>query len=328
MDTLSDRLSAVPWLMIFDNVDGEESQEALETYIPRGDRGSILITSRDQKFRQDFEGAILPNLELESSVSLLLRLTERASRPAGTPGDLRTAALQLVQMVDYLPLGIQVIAKLVNRSSTSLVEFAKAYTARDIVEDSLDARPFKDVQSYPHTLLTVWKMSYDLLDGDQKTLLKVLAFLDPDRVQGELLEGGVGTVIKPKCSLLVRPRNLIRARMGLLQQSLVDENEGIGELRVHRLVQSFCQVQMGDLSETQEAFEIAFGLVENAFPITPVDQRHNKSYWTGQQAYISHVQSLARNYEQLETSVAVDPKRFCALMHNAAWYVQTSCLDG
>ena len=153
------RTTDVPWLMVFDNADGEDANELLRDYIPTcNDRGSVLITSRDQAVAKSFGGILVTELDEESAVDLLKKSTF-FGRSKLSPEKLRIehlAASQLVKQIGYLPLGIRQAANLIVRDVSSYSDFLKAYNNQQLIEDSETVPLLRNpLSNYQYSLGTV-----------------------------------------------------------------------------------------------------------------------------------------------------------------------------
>jgi hypothetical protein len=91
------------WLLIFDNAGGKPSM-ALK-YLPPGDRGNVLITSRDPGMKHSVsDGAWIEveEMEEEDAISLLLK----AASLDVTSEELRRASKPIVKELCFLPLAV------------------------------------------------------------------------------------------------------------------------------------------------------------------------------------------------------------------------------
>lgn len=293
----------MPWLLIFDNADSNDKDKLFDEFWPTGANGSVLVTSRDTTLAATIGGEILTGLAKESAVALLIKLTkpqwqdtseESLSLEVG-------AANRIVAHVGYLPLGIIQAARIIVNDSCLLSDFLDAYNDRELIE-GLDALKLmvKPGENYPLNLSTVWNMSFETLEEEQQTFLNLISFLDPDRIQLELLwEGAAGAVKKGFSSLAFMDsvRKLNKCKGPVVRSSLVTQNEALRELWMHRLVQHSCHLRMSP-SVRQESFDKAYWVVKAMWPVPARDNRHRVDLWPTQQAYFAHVQSLAHFYDE------------------------------
>ncbi|KAF9252092.1 hypothetical protein DTO013E5_886 [Penicillium roqueforti] len=276
----------VDWLMIFDNADGDDKTELLAEFWPRGDKGSILITSRDKTLTNRYHGRFLKELHSKNAVDLLLKLT---GMPTTTTEE-RLAAREIVKRVGFLPLGINQAANLIINLSCTFSEFLGAYDLQELIEDSSDVQLISG-GSYKYSLRTVWNMNFEKLSSADQALLKMISFLDPDRIQMKLLLEGGAESANPNLHFINTSYKVTKCRAGLLRSSLISQNERKDELQMHRLVQAYCQLKVSP-EEAQQSFGNAISLVKQVWPVPPRSEVHNPSLWERQRALLPHVQKL------------------------------------
>lgn len=312
--------------MIFDNLD-EKADELLDEFRPKGDKGAILITSRDNSLTSRFNGMQLDEMNEDDAVEMVLNLTRinlSRMKPQETEDEIR-AARGLVKRLGYLPFGIGQAAALVNADFCSLVDFLEAYTLREVVEDTANLG-FTQGISYRYTLKTVWDMNFEKLSPDSKSLMRLLSFLDPDRIQMRFLREGC-----PNCTGLefLHARTsykLNKCRADLLRGALVSQGteETSTDIRMHRLVQIICQMRM-DLAESRSVFASAVSLIKNVWPVPERSAVHNPSLWETQTALLPHVQKLCEFYvisfEKGAPLIADDDPNWCfaSVLYEAGW---------
>ncbi|KAL4936544.1 hypothetical protein BDV06DRAFT_91444 [Aspergillus oleicola] len=316
------------WLMIFDNADGDDKAQLLAEFWPQGDRGSILITSRDHTLTNQYPGKVLRELEPENAVDLLLRLTStNQTNTSLVSAEDRTVAGEIVKRVGFLPLGIRQAANLIITDSCSLAEFLEAYNLQDLIEDSAEIR-LTSGTTYKYSLRTVWNMNFEKLNDDHQALIKMMAFLDPDRIQMQLLDGGARST-DPNLNFINSRYKVTKCRAGLLRSSLVTQNEDKDELRMHRLVQACCQLKMTP-QEAQRSFENAISLVKEVWPVPHRSAVHNPSLWGIHTALLPHVQKLCEFYVascrrgQPLISHDVANWDFPSVLYEAGWFCYES----
>src|ERR1700731_4476948 len=91
------------WLLIFDNADGKPSM--ISKSLPPGDRGNVLITSRNPDMKRNVSPRAwieVENLEEEDAISLLLK----AAYLDDTSEELRQASMPIVKELCFLPLAV------------------------------------------------------------------------------------------------------------------------------------------------------------------------------------------------------------------------------
>jgi hypothetical protein len=221
------------WLIVFDNAD---DPQILPDYWPIQGSGSVLITSRDPLSKSIFStkpsGIDLEPLSDEDGAQLLKRLTDEE--------DSEHVAEDIAQVLGGLPLAISQMAGVIRRQELKLSEFLESYN--DATERaSLFGSKFPLGHSmYPHTISSVWVL--DSLKPATRILLQVMAFLDPDCMQENVLANFSTKLILVGYPL--SPAAFKDARTELIQASLVVRHKDREELTVHRLVQDSVRAKM------------------------------------------------------------------------------------
>ena len=115
----------VPWLLVIDNLDIDDSETNIETIFPKGEGGFILITTRTQSHEVhatvgSFEFA---ELDHENANNLLLKATGRKE-----PWDISTKedASSITKILGWLPLAIIYAGKAI-RDGLCTLQGYKAY---------------------------------------------------------------------------------------------------------------------------------------------------------------------------------------------------------
>ncbi|EAQ85334.1 hypothetical protein CHGG_09348 [Chaetomium globosum CBS 148.51] len=326
----------VPWLLVLDNADNPDN--TLLKFWPQCSKGAVLVTSRTKTLAAKFGCDVLPPLNEEEAVDLLLKLTNQehmkapgATSPAGGENDehqeQREAARQIVHRLGCLPLGIYQAANLIVNDSCLFTEFLSAYDYHDLFTSTEDMQLFgnPNEEPYRHTLLNVWSMNFDNLSKDSQKLINVLSFLNPDTIELEMLANGAAKASKAGDSgwaIIDNVRKLTKQKAMILQSSLMDQNAATKTLSMHRLVQAACQQRMTP-ENRQDSFYMAINLVHHLYPVAPRKNRHRPDLWPTQGRLLPHILSLCRFYEdsQLEGKVPLaGTKEFAELLYNASWH--------
>ncbi|KAJ7099196.1 hypothetical protein C8R44DRAFT_355298 [Mycena epipterygia] len=156
------------WLLFFDNADDPKMD--VNNYFPQCDHGNILITSRNPGLCV-YAGSHSPVSDMEEmdAVDLLLR-----SAAQDITDDNRTTALQIVQVLYYLPLAIIQAGAFISKSGNldSYLELYKDNRAR-----LLKQKPAQSHDNYAWTVYTTWQISFDQLRQPAATFLQLCSLL-------------------------------------------------------------------------------------------------------------------------------------------------------
>ena len=247
-DNLNRRPSSdTKWLVIFDNAN---DPTILTEYWPQGS-SSILITSRDPLAKSLFStrtsGIDLDPLDDVDGAGLLMRLT---GVTLNSQEDTEEQAKRIAQLLGGVPLALSQMAGIIRRQDLTLSEFLDLYV--DASEHSdVHKTKFGDqsTKTYAHTIATVWAI--EDLKPQTRRLLELMAYLDPDNIQEELLIDSPIDIFPGVTSMT---NKLFRdMRTELLQSSLIRRNKEKNEVSLHRLIQDTVRAKLN-----QEASNLMF----------------------------------------------------------------------
>ena len=142
--------------MVFDNADALSPAE-LEAYFPPGQRGNILITSRNSTM----QCLILPEnslevTEMEDSEAILLLL--KASCLNSSSMDLKAEASKIVKELCCLPLAIDQAGAFIASGATSIGDYLDKYVHHR--ETLLSHSEFTGASKYNKSVYGTWELSY------------------------------------------------------------------------------------------------------------------------------------------------------------------------
>ncbi|KAG8740403.1 hypothetical protein FRC10_004354 [Ceratobasidium sp. 414] len=177
-----------PWLLLFDNAD--DSTLDLQTYLPRGTHGRVLITTRARGVALLAKG---PNSDynvssMEPEESLRLLLTVARSDRARLSNEDKQAATALVQDLGYMALAVVQAGAYIWRTSCGFDQYREMYKKRprEMLE-KYSKMPLK-VGNYEKTVYVTWMLSYDLLSSRAQKMLWLMAYLQRDRITQEIFQ--------------------------------------------------------------------------------------------------------------------------------------------
>ncbi|KAK3341829.1 hypothetical protein B0T25DRAFT_354394 [Lasiosphaeria hispida] len=326
------------WLLIFDNV---EAWEDVSKYIPRNlpkTRGSVLITTRQQSLvRTDTPALqrVLHRIELdpltpEEAGQFLICSINPKVVPEDVPNhpdyDL---AIQIGDLVERLPLALIMIAGYSKVSRAALDDFLEiweekmAFRAKQtqrnksvVIEGGLDS-----------SIDLLWDIGISELSVPARNLLEILAFLDPENIQKDLLvgdhtEGFLEFLNSTEAALYKR---MIRHISG---RKLIDvRGEGDTEsYRIHRLLQTKIVIDIGAQLKFDSAMTKATRLVRKRFPKSPPIQAPAPENWKRCKEYMPHVFGLLRafNYAQNNFRGFEQTEEMADLFYDAGFFIWDS----
>ena len=285
------------WLLVFDNAPG---QPEVESYLPRGTTGHVLVTSRNRVWRG---AASLPVevFDRSESVEFLLRRTgerdEKAAHAlAGAVGDLPLAMEQAVTYIEETGRTISGYLALFRQRERELL--AEGQTSTE----------------YPHSVAATWGISFQKVEEASPPaadFLRLIAFLAPDDVPRVLVSEGAEHLPEPLRSAVSDPLAVDQALATLRRYSLVEiADESIS---LHRLVQAVVRDRLAEDDRSRWA-EAAVALLTSAYPY----QENDVATWPTAARLLPHALAAAGHTEELE----VTPEATGFLLYQAASYLR------
>ena len=277
------RLEQIPkWLLVFDN-----AKEAIEVrnYIPHGQMGHVLITSRNANWRGTATPLDVKVLERSQSVDFLLKRTGYTDRES---------ADALADALGDLPLALEQAGAYMEATGRSLPYYLEMFTKR---KNELWDRAVHP-QDYPDTVATTWNIAFDevkQISSPGADLLNLFAFLSPDDIPVEMLNSGVEYLPGSLAAVAGDPLAFDDAVDPLRRYSLV---EVIADtISVHRLVQAVTRDRL-DEDELKKWAEAAVSIVNKAFPSISDDVQT----WPVCSRLLPHALAAAGHAENLDVA--------------------------
>ncbi|KAK1756233.1 hypothetical protein QBC47DRAFT_342927 [Echria macrotheca] len=201
------------WLLIIDNADDESVQ--LERYFPKGNRGNILVTTRNQALT--VHGNIGPGfyhflgLPLSEATSLLLRASKQ---PKPWDAMCESWASRIADALGYLALAIVHAGAAIRDNLCSLRDYLPYYQRR--LQRLLSVKIDNNTVSTDAAVFTTWEICFERLEGkgteaalDALELLKVLAFLHFENISPHIFDRALDNPVKEAANEV---ENLLEAR--------------------------------------------------------------------------------------------------------------------
>jgi tetratricopeptide (TPR) repeat protein len=223
------------WLLVLDNAPSVHS--ALR-WLPRTDRGRVLVTSRSDDWVEVADRVRMSGFTTSESLEYLRRRT----------GHEQEHARELAETLDNLPLAIaQAASYLHQHGGLSIERYLRMYSEREGAGVLLA----EGLPGYPETVATTWLVHFEQLSNWHPAaleLLRLCGFLYPDSINLDLilsesgpLAGRLTKRLAESASRLVSREQVIGdlIRTGLV--SRIDDSR----VRVHRLV---CEITRHQLS--------------------------------------------------------------------------------
>ena len=178
--------------MVFDNV---EDIDDVAVYLPHSVRSEsgVLITTQKADFfpiTENFTTIQIKDLSREQGADLLYACM---GRKAVDDNEFEYAR-KISDLLGGLPLALSTIGGYMRQTGDPVVEFF------DHLRTSCNAWEVSAIgpaKQYERTLATVFQIALKELPDDARSLLNILAFLNPDRIPTELFTDQVGNSAYP-----------------------------------------------------------------------------------------------------------------------------------
>jgi tetratricopeptide (TPR) repeat protein len=173
-----------PWLLVFDNAD--DPNFSLYPHLPTGNRGDIIITSRNPEFQQYNTVGYkeVGRLSLEDSVLLLHKIVYGAT---GLSKQDTEESKRVVQTLGCLALAIVQAGAYIRKTSCSFHIYLEIYEKRQ--RHLLQYLPMHLGTGYQYSVYTTWQVSVDMIESRHDTashhalrLLSLLGFFHHDQI--------------------------------------------------------------------------------------------------------------------------------------------------
>ena len=241
-----------PWLLIFDNADNPEL--SLSPYFPAGDRGHIIITSRNPDCQQykTYGCHEVGSMSPEDSRSLLCRIVYDEEP---ITKDLDTDVEHVAQALGRLPLALTQAGTYIREMSCTLLNYVELCQSHQ--KDLLNYIPKHIGTDYRYTVHTAWQLSLDTITsmGHRTSehaleLLALLCFYHHAQIPTALLTEGWVSKLDDIESSEALPNDSLKSQQMLWESvkllmsfSLVTKDSD-KLLSVHCLIQAWYREKM------------------------------------------------------------------------------------
>ena len=213
--------AAEPWALIFDNADDPSLN--ISTYFPVGDRGIILITTRNPncEIHATVGSCELGQMATDEAVSLILKT---AGVRDLSDASIREVAKQVVLTLGCLALAVVQAGAVIREGHWRMEEYCDIYHRRR--EELLKQQAVQGNEGYSYTVYTTWEVSLKMIEQtsnetgqDALELLRVFSFLHYNGIPEEIFHRAWGNLLLFEESLSIWPR-LHQPRVLLRQSDL------------------------------------------------------------------------------------------------------------
>lgn len=272
------------WLLILDNAD---DLTVIHDYLPTGNNGHILITTRAQAIGLIAHSITVDKMNTEEGILFLLRrakiLSPESSLDKAEKGT-QIQAAAIFEAMDGLPLALDQAGAYIEETSCGLSRYLDLHNTH---QRKLLQRRGQYPIDHPESVATTWSLSFQKIEQGNPAsadLLRLCAFLDPDAIPEEILIEGSPDLSPGLTPLAVDLYKLDTAIEEVLRYSLMRRNIETKTLSMHRLVQAVLRDRMSQTTQ-RLWMECAVRVINRMFPdVTLIT-------WPRCQRYLPHAQA-------------------------------------
>ena len=253
------------WLLILDNAD---DLGLVADFLPPGDKGHILLTTRAQATGSIAPSIMIEKMEQDEGARLLLyrsKLLALAAPLEQIREQERARAEAIVEEMDGLPLALDQAGAYIEETGCDLADYLELY--RTHRKELLQRRSALRAD-HPESVASTWALSFVKVQHASPAaadLLRLCAFLDPDAIPEEIIIKGAAVLGPQLGSIANSSFQLNEAIQELRRFSLVKRDSEAKLLYIHRLVQIVLKDELHEQTRQQWA-ERAVRAVNATFP--------------------------------------------------------------
>ncbi|KAF6820121.1 hypothetical protein CPLU01_12846 [Colletotrichum plurivorum] len=297
------------WLLVFDNVDRWDHIDAFTPMKTSATTGSILITTRHQALTApsrpiNYYRKTLEELTVEEGRELLLHgLPQELQPETRSLRDPEFKAAGDLASLAGLPLIIVLITGYMKAMNCKPSEFSSYWDSWWL--DNNPESKAEDMKTAKGKLESIMKISVNDLSSDANKILRIMAFLDSDGVQKDLLVLDKG----PKTPNYLQSWRVNAILRELVSKHFITEQNLNGKQKyiVHRAIQARILRELHRKShQSVELFKLTVQLVRRRLP-RPSLETPEPHKWSQFKEYLPHVATLQRIYSDQNTVVTLTP---------------------
>ena len=307
------------WLIIFDGV---LRPRDLKHFWPQHGHGDVLITgSCSVKDLTDFTGqfgtevrpfgmdvahTFLKQLNPEQLLQDPAQLLQ-ATRIAEMLGGLPLALVTLSDLVKQQKVDDDLVRKISRRRDSRWSSMSSEMTRRDLTEEPLDC------------LRLILDTKLEELASGSKSLMELIAVLDPDDIQQSILRRGITLDILHDYPSTDDHYGF--AIEDLLKRSLITKDLQTDDITCNSMIAEVVNDRMSP-ERREFVFETAVTILYNHWPSMSMEQRHNTQRWDIVNRLLHHVRKLQQLCETDQIELVRKPNTgilFATLLNHAGW---------
>ena len=292
------------WLLIFDNANNPTE---VQSYLPKGGRGQIIITSRWQNWHGFAQPVPVKVWKTPQAVKFLIKRTGRKDKEG---------AAKLAEKLGYLPLALEHAgAYLAKNRTLSLVAYLEKFD-QEQQKLALLEKGVLATEYHQDTIRTTWAMALEKLPDISADLLTLCAYLAPDEIPLSIFKNHASVLPESLTELATDDFVMSETISDLQEYSLVEPSKNWAAFSVHRLLQLVIRETNQNLTHSNQHFFLttAVRLINAVSPTGIYDYRT----WDKYVPILPHSLIVAEQAEPLELELGVLGR----LINQAGLYLQ------
>ena len=288
------------WLLVFDNADDPDL--SLASYLPAGDRGDLIITSRNPGCQQynTLGSQEVGRLSSDDSVSLLTKTIYAVTSPSQP---VSKEGKTIVEALGCLALAIVQAGAYIRETSCTLQDYLEIYERRR--QDLLQYLPKHLGTDYRYSVYTTWQVSIDRIECQQDAvshhalrLLRLVGFYHHDQISVQMFYNawylaGTSQALDylpwhDAISDSFNYRQAVQASISLLASFSLLTRNADASLNIHPLVHKWCRDRIS-LEEQELSYGQALSLLTSS-----VEWEFETADYTFRRTLVSHVHEVLR----------------------------------
>jgi tetratricopeptide (TPR) repeat protein/DNA-binding XRE family transcriptional regulator len=238
------------WLLILDDI---EDLQVLQTFLPPGHSGHVLLTTRAQVAGPLIQAHQIHAMNEQEGVRFLLQRTGHLPREAPleqVPGSQYRDARQIWQHMEGLPLALDQAGAYILETGCTLSDYLALYQSQRA--SLLRSRGNLFPLEHPLSVTSTFLLSFQKIEQQNPVAAEVLragAFLYAEAIPEEVILGGTAHLGTLLASLSGDLHAWNRVLAVLRAYSLVRRDGERRMLSMHRLVQAVLRDEMGESTQ-------------------------------------------------------------------------------
>ncbi|CAE6347231.1 unnamed protein product [Rhizoctonia solani] len=246
-----------PWLLVLDNAD--DSSLSIRDYIPRGNHGSVIITTRlsgtVSLARGPHSSCNISSMGPDDALTLLLKCARLHDQEL-SPEELENAK-GLLEELNYFALAIVHAGSYIGHSPhMTVTEYRSLFRheQRRALEAYSKLATAVKVDDYGHTVYTAWIMCYDALSSRARELLWLIAFLHHTGITIDIFRRAAATIASYKPRLPTT--HLAQQKLQTLLSTFLNPDQGWDGILFTEVVNEVLSRSLLEYDRMNQAYRI------------------------------------------------------------------------